>query len=88
MPYIQKDLRPILDTLSKPLIDHLKSLPEIDQDGCLNYTISQIIRQIYPKKYFHFNRALGVLSAISLELYRHRIGPYEDEKIDQNGDLT
>ena len=58
-----------------------------DQDGALNYAVTRIIKSVYPKKYFHYNRALGVLSAIAHELYRHIIGPYEDEKIIENGDV-
>ena len=62
---------------------------------------------LYPRKYFHFNRAGGVLlwcrkeferrygssccSTILTEtadrLYRDPIGPYEDEKIKENGDV-
>lgn len=87
MPYIKKDQRPAIDKLVNPLIDHLKSLPLEDQDGSLNYIATKIIKNIYPQKYFHFNRALGVLTAITHELYRKIIGPYEDTKIKENGDV-
>lgn len=87
MPYIKKEQRPVIDELVKPLIEHLKSLPMEEQDGSLNYAITKIIKHVYPQKYFHFNRALGVLTAIKLELYRHIIGPYEDTKISENGDV-
>lgn len=87
MPYIKKDQRPVIDELVKPLIEHLKSLPIEDQDGSLNYAVTKVIKHVYPQKYFHFNRALGVLSAITLELYRKIIGPYEDTKISENGDV-
>lgn len=87
MPYIKADQRPAIDDLVKPLIDHLKSLPLEDQDGSLNYIVTKIIKNVYPQKYFHFNRALGVLTAITQELYRKIIGPYEDTKIKENGDV-
>lgn len=87
MPYIKADQRPPIDELLNPLIDHLKSLPLEDQDGSLNYAVTRIIKHLYPKKYFHFNRALGVLIAIMQELYRKVIGPYEDTKIRENGDV-
>lgn len=70
-----------------PLIKHLKEMPMEDQDGSINYLVTKIIKQVYPQKYFHMNRALGVLSAVSLELYRKVIGPYEDTKIEENGDV-
>lgn len=87
MPYIKKDQRPAIDQLVNPLIEHLKSLPLEDQDGSLNYAVTKIVKNVYPQKYFHFNRALGVLTAITHELYRKIIGPYEDTKISQNGDV-
>jgi hypothetical protein len=87
MPYIKKNQRPAIDSIIQPLIDHLKSLPLEDQDGSLNYAVTKIIKKLYPQKYFHYNRALGVLTAIIHELYRKVIGPYEDIKISENGDV-
>lgn len=87
MPYIKKEDRPQIDNLVNPLIEHLKSLSLESQDGALNYAVTKIIKQIYPRKYFHLNRALGVLSAIAQELYRKVIGPYEETKIQENGDV-
>lgn len=87
MPYIRRDQRPAIDTLLAPVIAHLKTLPTEEQDGALNYSVTKIIRSLYPKKYFHLNRALGVLSAVTQELYRRVIGPYEDTKIQEHGDV-
>lgn len=87
MPYIKQVDRPEVDASLEPLLSHIQSLPMEDQDGALNYAVTRIIKSVYPKKYFHYNRALGVLSAIAHELYRHIIGPYEDEKIKENGDV-
>lgn len=87
MPYIKKESRPAIDKLIEPLINHLKSLPTEEQDGSLNYAVTKIIKHLYPQKYFHFNRALGVLTAIAHELYRKIVGPYEDTKISENGDV-
>jgi hypothetical protein len=87
MPYIKKEARPAIDELVNPLIDHLKSLPVEKQDGALNYVITKIIKGLYPQRYFHFNRALGVLSAVKSEFYRRVIAPFEDTKIEENGDV-
>ena len=38
-------------------------------------------------KYFHLNRALGVLTAIKEEYYRVVVAPYEDVKIKENGEV-
>ncbi len=87
MPYIKKEQRPAIDKLINPLIEHLKSLPLEDQDGSLNYVVTKIVKNVYPLKYFHLNRALGVLTAITQQLYRKEIGPYEDSKISENVDV-
>ena len=87
MPYITKEQRPKIDELINPLIDHIKSLPIEDQDGSLNYLITKTIKGVYPVKYFHVNRALGVLSAVTQEFYRRIVGPYEETKIKENGDV-
>ena len=87
MPYIKKDQRPEIDKLVKPLVEHLKSLPAEEQDGSLNYAVTKILKNLYPMKYFHLNRALGVLTAIKDEFYRMVVGPYEDTKIKENGQV-
>lgn len=87
MPYIKKEDRPIIDALVDPIVAHLASLPPESQDGALNYLITRIVKQVYPTKYFHLNRALGVLSAVTHEFYRRVVAPYEDQKIKENGDV-
>ncbi len=87
MPYITPNDRPAIDEKIKDLIEHLQSQPVENQDGDLNYAVTRIIHELYPEKYFHYNRALGVLSAIQLELYRRKVAPYEDRKTAENGDV-
>ncbi len=87
MPYIKSEDRPKLDSLMDPLIDHIKTLPLEEQDGALNYVITRMLKSIYPSRYFHFNRALGVLAAVTQEWYRVIVGPYEDVKIRENGQV-
>lgn len=87
MPYIKQDLRPDIDNLVEPLIEHIKSLSIEDQDGVLNYALTKVIKKVYPQKYYHLNRALGVLTAVIQEFYRKVVAPYEETKIKQNGDV-
>ena len=87
MPYIKKAKRPEVDKLVGPIIKNLNSLPLEEQDGTLNYAVTKIIKNVYPRKYFHLNRALGVLSAIKSEFYRRVVAPYEDTKIKENSDV-
>jgi hypothetical protein len=87
MPYIKQEQRPSIDELVAPLIAHLKELPLEDQDGSLNYAVTKVLKDVYPMKYFHLNRALGVLTAIRAEFYRVVVAPYEDIKIKENGEV-
>lgn len=87
MPYIPYDQRPNIDEVLQPLIEKLKNLPMEDQDGALNYSVTTILKALYEPKYFNYNRSMGVLSCIQAEWYRRSIGPYEDTKIQENGDV-
>ncbi len=88
MPYIPQSNRPPIDDLLTPLIDHLKNLPLEAQDGALNYVVNQSSKRKWNEpKYFNYNRAMGVLSSIQAEWYHRDVGPYEDKKIIENGDV-
>lgn len=87
MPYIPKDKRPPIDELLRPFIEHLKNLPVEEQDGALNYSVTRVLKEVYKPRYFNYNRAMGVLSSIQAEYYRRDVGPYEDKKIQEHGDV-
>ena len=87
MPYIPKDKRTEIDKALNPLIEQLKQLPVEEQDGALNYSVTKILKRMYEPSYFNYNRAMGVLSNIKEEYYRREVAPYEDKKIQQNGDV-
>lgn len=79
MPYIVENAREQLDDGGLP-----------NSAGELNYVISSIIDEYlseYGKNYTNINEVIGVLECAKLELYRRVAAPYEDEKIDQNGDV-
>jgi hypothetical protein len=87
MPYIVKDDRPQYEEALDKLIELLKAnSPEVI-DGHLNYVVTRIIKGIYPLRYYHINKAVGVLECIKMEFYRRVAAPYEDTKIEQNGDV-
>jgi len=84
MPYIQEDDRTDL----KWAIDDLEK--NIDNAGKLNYVITCIcLGYIYTKgeKYQNWNDVMGVLECSKQEMYRRFVAPYENKKIDENGDL-
>lgn len=58
--------------------------------GQLNYKITQEVWEYvrdHGKSYTTYNDVIGVLECAKLELYRRMIGPYEDRKCQENGDV-
>ncbi|RJS89475.1 hypothetical protein CW700_04170 [Candidatus Bathyarchaeota archaeon] len=87
MPYIKPERRKKYEKVLGELISILKSLPVEQVDGELNYVITKILKEVYPLRYFHINRAMGVLECIKQEFYRRVAAPYEDIKIKESGDV-
>ena len=86
MPYIQPGQRMPLD----PLIEKLaKALPRTEFAGQLNYVVSKLAAHLLHDQlnYARVNEIIGALECAKLELYRRVAGPYEDTKIDLNGDV-
>lgn len=79
MPYIELGVRASLHSgrvATKP--------------GELNYAMSQLIRSYIAmngKSYTTFNAIAGVLSCLSMEVYRRLTAKYEDEKMSEHGDV-
>jgi hypothetical protein len=70
------------------LIERLRAMPLEEQDGALNYVITRLLMSLYPARYMHFNRAIGVLECVKQEFYRVAVAPYEDDKRRAHGDVT
>jgi len=87
MPYIKQKDRVPLDDVVDALAVTIGGLPVEAQDGSMNYAISRLLRKVYPLSYFNQNRAVGMLQCVLQEHYRRVIGPYEDTKIADNGDV-
>ena len=80
MPYIDEAKRIEIDTYG---------INAVSNAGELNYFItSRIVLYLgeYPN-YEAYNKILGVLEAVKLELYRRVIAPYEDKKKEKHGDV-
>lgn len=81
MPYIPKEARVRFDEAMPPTPSNA---------GELNYLMTQIARAYWRENganYQAFNDILGAFDGAKLELYRREVAPYEDVKIQQNGDL-
>lgn len=87
MPYIKPERREKYKEALEELIGILKSLPVEEVDGELNYVVTKILKEIYPLRYFHINKAMGVLECIKQEFYRRVAAPYEDMKMKESGDV-
>lgn len=79
MPYIKQE-----DRLAVP--DMIPETP-----GELNYLFTKLILEYIDERggmsYTVVNEVVGVLECAKLELYRRLAAPYEDEKIELNGDV-
>ena len=87
LPYIKSEKRDKYDKVLNELVGILKSLPAEEVDGELNYVVTKILKGVYPLRYYHVNKAVGVLECIKLEFYRRVAAPYEDAKIKESGDV-
>ena len=80
MPYLPYYKRHALDQVAYPT-----------DAGDINYMISQIINKFIAYrgglKYAVINEIVGALECAKLEMYRRLAAPYEDTKIDENGDV-
>ena len=87
MPYIKPKKREKYDMVLNELVSILKSIPIEEVDGELNYVVTRILKEVYPLRYYHINKAVGVLECIKQEFYRRVAAPYEDLKIKESGDV-
>jgi len=80
MPYIKQDDRLELDTLMR--------FPKTA--GELNYEITRMIKFYLEERgrnYQNMNDIIGALEGAKMEFYARIVRPYEDEKIEENGDV-
>ncbi len=90
MPYIKKEGatgREHWDPLIQPLIDDLRNLPPEEVDGVVNYVVTRMLKGVYPARYYHYNKAMGVLECVKQEYYRRVVALYEDKKMRESGDI-
>lgn len=94
MPYISQDKR---DRIFKkfsydpvgPDYNHI-DLEEINTPGDIQYAIAVIIKQYLFNKNLRYqlcNDVMGALAGAQMEFYRRTVIPYEDKKIEENGDV-
>ncbi len=93
MPYIPAEDRPALDIAIEALAAAINESGETTYDdlakaGRLNYSMTRVTSLVLPSDRYHRAAlATGVLENVKQELYRRAVAPYEDVKIDENGDV-
>jgi len=86
-PYIKQESREKWKEMLEEIKLILINIPENEVEGELNYFITSILKSQYKPKYFNYNRLIGLLECIKLEMYRKVIGEYEDKKEEENGNV-
>ncbi len=79
MPYVDQGIRASLEQGRVPT-----------KPGELNYLMSQLIKgyiAMNGKSYTTLNAVAGVLSCLSMEVYRRITAVYEDEKMSESGEV-
>jgi hypothetical protein len=78
MPYVDKDLRRVA------LLDGASTAGE------LNFLLTNLVRNYLMDNgmnYQTMNDIIGALEGCKMEFYRRMVVPYEDKKIEENGDV-
>ena len=85
MPYVDEMMRRKLD----PLIGGLSL--EMRSAGDLSYVITRLaqnqIRKFGNRSYLNMATVVGIMVLTVFEFVRRCVNPYEDEKIEKNGDV-
>ena len=78
---------PYISLSSRARVDRTEPI----SPGELNYAITMLLvrylRRHTPLSYLLINDIIGALDAAKLEFVRRIVGPYENVKIDENGDV-
>lgn len=84
MPYVSKEKRKTLAEVVQA------GHAQIVEPGDLNYVVSLLMFGLMRRlghNYSSMNAVLGAVEAAKFEFYRRVVGPYEDLKARDNGDI-
>ncbi len=82
MPYIEKHRRGCLDSIAEDMFN-----AGIEVDGDLNYLLFAFCKRYVEPSYAGYKKFCGELRQCATEIERRLLGPLEDEKIKENGDV-
>ena len=92
MPYIKPDSRKKFDEGIKLVVEALKSHTDGEGHvgmGDVNYVFSSIVWELFRSNisYGYGNSLVGMLECVKQEFYRRQLAVYEDQKMQENGDI-
>lgn len=86
MPYIEEDRREVLtDYVTGGYPETVGELNFLITNSCINYIDYLEKGDIHG--YSVYNEVVGALECAKQEFYRRMVVPYEDKKIQENGDV-
>lgn len=83
MPYIKPEDRAKMDSLVALMVSY-----GVQPDGHLNYILYKFCKHSVKPSYNNYKNYIGELEECIAEIRRRMLGPYEDTKIQENGDVT
>ena len=81
MPYIKPEKRKIMDKVVDAMID-----AGVEVNGDLNYILCSFASLKTPS-YKNYKNFIGELNEAAAEIRRRLLAPYEDKKLEENGDV-
>ena len=82
MPYIDPVDRPPMDSV----VNAMKSAG-VEPDGKLNYVLFKFCKDTVKPSYSNYKNFIGELNECVAEIRRRLLAPYENKKIQINGDV-
>ena len=82
MPYVKQTRRGFLDEVVRQM-----AYESIVADGDLNYILFAYCKRHISPSYNNYKNFCGELRQCATEIERRLLAPYEDTKIEENGDV-
>ncbi len=82
MPYIKQSERPRCDLVIEQMQES-----DIKANGDLNYILFKYCKENIQPSYNNYKNYIGELQETVAEIRRRLLAPYEDAKIEENGDV-
>lgn len=82
MPYIKRARREIMDKVVSEMWS-----AGVSANGDLNYILYAFCKRCVDPSYNNYKNFCGELRQCATEIERRLLGPYEDTKIEENGDV-